>query len=71
MSTNIDNFSTYIEFLNKTKRLTADKDKNGKSINYSKQNKIKKVLQDMDATDEEKDYMYRTFYENAKDNAWK
>lgn len=61
----------FLVFWEQTKDLKADKDKNGKSIQYSKQNKIKKVLQEMDATDEEKNYMYRTKYKTAKNNAWK
>ena len=61
----------FLVFWENTKDLKADKDKNGKSIQYSKQNKIKKVLQEMDATDKEKNYMYRTKYKTAKDNAWK
>ena len=61
----------YIEFLNKTNGVLADKDKNGKTIKNSKQDKIKKILQDMDATDEEKAYLFNSEYENSKNNPWK
>lgn len=74
MYTALDNgvdMGTYIEFLNKTNGVKADKDKNGKTIKNSKQDKIKKILQDMDATDEEKAYLFNSEYENSKNNPWK
>ena len=74
MYTALDNgvdMGTYIEFLNKTNGVKADKDKNGKTIKNSKQDKIKKILQDMDATDEEKAYLFNSEYEGSKNNPWK
>jgi len=62
----------YLEFRNLTKDLKSEKDKNGKDIKgKTKQDKLIKVLKEMDVPSEVKAYLYSTEYSSKKNNPWK
>ena len=62
--------SDYLEFLEKTVTLTADKDENGKSISGSKQDKVIGVIDNMNLSSREKAYLYNTLYKETN-NPWR
>ncbi|MEE0839674.1 MAG: hypothetical protein U0L72_03870, partial [Acutalibacteraceae bacterium] len=64
--------SDYLEFHKLTKDIKGDKDEKGKDIKgKTKQDKIIKVLEEMNVSDEMKAYLYSTEYKSNKNNPWK
>ena len=63
--------NSYVEYIERTDGLTADKDENGNSITGSKQQKLIAIIDSMDLSNKEKAYLFSTEYENPKNNPWK
>ena len=56
----------YVDFKDQVSYLEADKDANGKTIRNSLKNKVVKLIDSMDISDEAKDYLYLNIQKYAK-----
>ena len=63
--------SVYSVFVAKVSGLHSDKDENGKDIpGKKKQDKVIQTIRDMGLSAEQSSYLYRTQYDNDKNNPW-